>query len=221
MINTYKATFSVEGNWAECNGVRVETSGADTGRQLCRAMVAAGFDDGSLAMCDEQGMLCYTYNSMHHSAKFMLVGLNLVPYDSMPVTANTSTGISPSVFATLQRIKNGEWDDLHHFSKNAAKPYVTITEDGVVVNDVGEAAIASYNNAPVAVKEKAPKDPNKVLLTTSQIAAFKIVATGKKSAWEKLHGKTTNLMIGKGWVKIEKSRPVITEIGQSIYAMHA
>lgn len=211
-MTTYKASFSVQGNWAECNGIRIETSGADTGRPLCRAMVDAELEDGALEMYDERGMLCYTYKSMHHSAKFMMAGHDLIPYDSLLETANVPSGISSSVFDALQRVRNGEWNDLHHLSKKSVRSYVNITEDSVTVNEDGEAAIAAYNIAP-------PKNAGKILLTDNQVIAFTIARENNRRKWEKLHGKTTNLMIGKGWVTLDNSRPVITAAGEAVLAM--
>lgn len=213
---------------------------------LCRALVNAGHPDGKLELFDERGMHCMTVASIHKGATLCISegdnGIHTVkwiPFDERGNMASLApTYISQDWYDALSRIiSEGKpvFDALHGKTRNAFvdREYVLVLDDQIEVMDAGLEAMAEFEAAKAAGKIKAAEAVTETedtaeiahksddvdlpyLVTTKQREAFQIAQRGDATAWNALHGKTSNFMLRQGWVKLNGDKPVVTEAGMKV-----
>ena len=212
-MTVFRGDFNRKDEWAECDGVRY-TSPAGGGNlfPLCRLLFEAGHEDGSIDMYDERGMHCITISSIHGCAKKLIAAENRI---ANPVVERAALGpMTSAIYNFLVAISNGEWNNLHGRTRGAMVRNSYTDLDGVLTEKAihGMAAFAAEH----APKTEPNTDPK--IVTPQQALALRLIQAGKIAEFHNLNGKTKNCVVRYGWVKLVDERPVLTEIGQQVFA---
>jgi hypothetical protein len=194
-MTVFRGDFNRKENWAECDGVRFvsKQDGSDTIYTLCRSLVEAGHEDGSMQLFDERGMHCLTIHSIHRAATKMLTGIQLTEYvsgdavvksDAKPAKPETVTS---TIYGYLSLVADGKWRKLHGKTKNTMLRNEFATANGKLTAK-GETAIADYAAAhpPKPVKEYVARRRE---FTEDQRAA---IGARMKASWEARQPTKTN-----------------------------
>lgn len=215
-MTVFRGDFNRKDEWAECDGVRYTSpAGGENIFPLCRLLFEAGHADGSVDMYDERGMHCLTINTIHGAAKKLINAENRA---ANPQVAQAALGpMTSTIYNFLVAISDGEWNNLHGRTRGAMVRNGYTGLDGVFTEKaVHDMAAFAAEHAPKAEPNTDPK-----IVTPQQALALRLIQAGKIVEFRNLNGKTKNCVVRYGWVKLVDERPVLTEIGQQVFAKEA